>query len=232
DERELAFLVNAKGPEAIARWAAARRVPLVHFSTDYVFDGIGEKPWREDDPVAPLNAYGASKLAGEEAIRAAGGPHLILRTAWVYAARGTNFLRTVARLAKEREELRIVGDQIGAPTSAAMIGDLVAEILQPNLSQLTSAFASANGIIHVTAGGSTSWCGFADAIVAGLRRRGVALAAQRVLPITSKDYPTKAKRPLNSRLDLQRLRNVFGIAPPAWNILLEQELDRLAGASV
>ncbi|HVZ03558.1 dTDP-4-dehydrorhamnose reductase [Hyphomicrobium sp.] len=225
DERELAFLVNAKGPEAIARWAAARRVPLVHFSTDYVFDGAGEKPWREDDPVAPLNAYGASKLAGEEAIRAAGGPHLILRTAWVYAARGKNFLRTIARLAKEREELRIVGDQIGAPTTAAMIADTVANIVHPNTADLARAFASAKNVVHLAASGYTSWCGFAAAIVDGLKRRGVALAAQRVVPIASKDYPTKAKRPLNSRLDMQRLRTAFNIVTPQWEALLEPELD-------
>src|SRR6185312_14814969 len=190
DERDLAFLVNAKGPEAIARWAAALSVPLVHFSTDYVFDGGGERPWREDDPVAPLNAYGASKLAGEEAVRAAGGSYLIVRTAWVYAANGANFLRTIARLAKDREELRIVGDQIGSPTSAAMIAGVVAGILGPNLADLAGAFSSVGSIVHLAAGGYTSWCGFAEAIVEGLKRRGATIATQRVIPIASKDYPT------------------------------------------
>src|SRR6185312_13005806 len=149
----------------------------------YVFDGGGEKPWREDDPVAPLNAYGASKLAGEEAIRAAGGPHLIIRTAWVYAAQGTNFLRTIARLAKERDELRIVGDQVGAPTSAAVIADMLAQIFEPRLANLPAAFTSAKSIVHLAADGQTSWCGFAGAIVEGLKRRGAAIATQRVLPI-------------------------------------------------
>ena len=120
DERELAMRVNGQAPGAIARWAAARAVPFIHFSTDYVFDGSGAKPWREDDPARPLSAYGASKLAGENEIRAAGGCSLIIRTSWVYAAQGDNFLRTIMRLAQERKELRVVADQIGAPTSAPL----------------------------------------------------------------------------------------------------------------
>ena len=227
DERDLAFTVNAESPGIIARWAAARDVPLMHLSTDYVFDGSGAQPWREDDPVAPLNAYGASKGAGEEAIRAAGGPHLIMRTSWIYAALGTNFLRTISRLAREREELTIVDDQIGAPTSAAFVAATLAAIAQENLGDLGSAFAKVGGTVHVAAGGRTSWHGFASAIVEGLRRRGVALALRRLLPISSKDYPTKALRPMNSRLDLTRLRDGFGISPPPWQSLLEPELDTL-----
>ena len=129
DERELAFRVNAEAPGAMARWAASRGVPLIHFSTDYVFDGGGTRAWREDDATGPLSVYGASKLAGEDAIRSAGGPHLVVRTSWVYAATGANFLRTIARLARERDELRIVADQIGAPTSARLIADAVAKIV-------------------------------------------------------------------------------------------------------
>jgi dTDP-4-dehydrorhamnose reductase len=129
DERDLAFRVNAEAPGAMARWAASRGVPLIHFSTDYVFDGGGARPWREDDATGPLSTSGARKLAGEDAIRAAGGPHLVIRTPWVYAATGTNFLRTIARLARERDELGIVSDQIGAPTSAWLIADAVATIV-------------------------------------------------------------------------------------------------------
>ena len=230
DERDLAFMVHAESPGVIARWAAARDVPLMHLSTDYVFDGSGAQPWREDDPVAPLNAYGASKRAGEEAIRAAGGAHLIVRTSWIYAAHGANFLRTISRLAREREELTIVDDQIGAPTSAAFVAATLAAIAQENLADLGSAFAKVGGTVHVAADGRTSWHGFASAIVEGLRRRGVALALRRLLPISSKDYPTKALRPMNSRLDLTRLRDGFRISPPSWQSLLEPELDTLVSA--
>lgn len=230
DERDLAFTVNAESPAVMARWAAARSVPLIHLSTDYVFDGSGAQPWREDDPVAPLNAYGASKRAGEEGIRAAGGPHLIARTSWIYAAHGANFLRTISRLAREREELKIVDDQIGAPTSAAFVAATLAAIVRANLPDLASAFARVDGTVHVAAGGHTSWHGFASAVVEGLRRRGVALAVQRLLPIPSKDYPTKALRPMNSRLDLTRLRDAFQISPPPWQSLLESELDALVSS--
>jgi dTDP-4-dehydrorhamnose reductase len=226
DESELAFLVNAEAPGVIARWAASRRVPLVHFSTDYVFDGSGERPWREDDPTGPLSVYGASKLAGEQAVRAAGGPHLIIRTSWVYAATGSNFLRTIARLARERTELRIVADQHGAPTSARLIAAAVVEILKSG--RLAERFAAAGGLANVSASGETTWHGFATAIVEGLRVRGLPLQAQSVQPILTRDYPTKAKRPANSRLDLTRLRTTFGIVTPAWDEALATELDQLA----
>jgi dTDP-4-dehydrorhamnose reductase len=228
DERDAAFRANAEAPGAIARWAAARRIPLVHFSTDYVFDGSGQRPWREDDPTGPLSIYGASKLAGEAAIRAAGGPHLIVRTSWVYAAKGTNFLRTITRLAREREELRIVADQIGAPTTARVIADVVAAVIRENAAALPDAFARAGGLVHVATSGATSWHGFATAIVEGLRARGVKLAVERVVPIRTEDYPVKATRPRNSRLDLTRLAEVFGIVPPLWSEALAIELDALA----
>jgi dTDP-4-dehydrorhamnose reductase len=227
DERELAFRINAEAPGAIAQWAAGRGVPLIHFSTDYVFDGSGTRPWREDDPTGPLSVYGASKLAGEHAVRAAGGPHLIVRTSWVYAARGTNFLRTIVRLARERTELRIVADQWGAPTSARLIADAVAGIVGGG--GLADRFAAAGGLVHLAAAGETSWHGFATAIVAGLRARGVTLAAARIAPIATADYPTKAKRPANSRLDLTRLDSAFGIRPARWDAALAAELDRVAG---
>jgi dTDP-4-dehydrorhamnose reductase len=228
DERELAFLVNAEAPGAIARWAVGRGVPLVHFSTDYVFDGSGERPWREDDQTGPLSAYGASKLAGEQAIRSAGGPHLIIRTSWVYAARGTNFLRTIARLAQERTELRIVADQFGAPTSARLLAGVVADILSISGPLLAERFAASDGLVNVAASGETTWHGFATAIVEGLRARDVRLVAQSIQPIRTEDYPTKAKRPMNSRFDLARLRRVLNTSTPKWDEALSPELDQLA----
>jgi dTDP-4-dehydrorhamnose reductase len=228
DERELAFRVNAEAPGVIARWAAARRVPLVHFSTDYVFDGSGDRPRREDDPTGPLSAYGASKLAGEHEVRSAGGPHLIIRTSWVYDAAGSNFLRTIARLAREREELRIVADQVGAPNSARLIAGVVTDILSDSPPLLAERFAASGGLVNVSASGETTWHGFATAIVEGLKARGVPLRVQNIQPIMTQDYPTKARRPLNSRFDLTRLKKIFGIEPPTWNEALAAELDRLA----
>jgi dTDP-4-dehydrorhamnose reductase len=228
EEPALALRVNAAAPGAIARWAASRAVPLIHFSTDYVFDGAGATPWREDDKARPLSAYGTSKLAGEQAIRAAGGAFLIARTSWVYAAHGANFLRTIVDLARERTELRIVADQIGAPTSAALIADAVAEILSAGAEDLRRRFAEAGGLVHLAASGETSRHGFASAIIAGLRERGVPLAAERVTPIGTDEYPARALRPRNSRLDLGRLKKVFGITPPDWQSALAPELDEVA----
>ena len=228
DERELAFTVNAEAPRVMAEWAARKDVPLVHFSTDYVFNGQGEAPWREDSPTGPLSVYGASKLAGEEAIRDADGVHLIVRTSWVYAARGTNFLRTIARLARERAELKIVADQIGAPTSARVIADAVTAMLNSDVSSLQNRLSRAQGIVNVATSGETSWHGFATRIVDGLKARGVSLAAHRILPIRTAEYPTKARRPNNSRFDLSRLRETFGLTTPSWSDALEIELDDLA----
>ncbi len=227
DERDLAFTVNGESPGALARWAAAHAVPLIHLSTDYVFDGSGERPWREDDATRPLSTYGASKLAGEVAVRAAGGPHLVVRTSWVYAASGKNFLRTIARLAAERAELKIVSDQIGAPTSAAVIADALARIVADNAGDLAARFAAADGLVHLAAADTTSWHGFADAIVAGLKARNLPVKTERVVAIRTEDYPTKATRPRNSRLALGRLADVFGIATPSWPTALEDELDQL-----
>ncbi len=174
-----------------------------------------------------MSAYGASKYAGDTAVRAAGGPHLIIRTSWVYAAQGANFLRTIVRLAREREELRIVSDQIGAPTSAPLIADAVARIIGSAGSSLKDRFAAADGLVNVTASGETSWYGFAVAIVEGLKARGIKLKVERIVPIATVDYPTKAKRPANSRLDLSRLGRSFGIEPLTWEQALSAELDQL-----
>ena len=228
DERELAFLVNAEAPGVIAHWAAEREIPLVHFSTDYVFDGQGAEPWHEDSPTGPLSTYGASKLAGETLIREACGPHLIIRTSWVYAARGNNFLRTIARLARERSELKIVADQFGSPTSARLIAETVAAVLASSTGNLRERFAEAHGCLNVAAADETSWHGLACAIVEGLRSRDVRLAVQSVLPLRTEEYPTKARRPHNSRFDLRRLWDLFRIATPSWREALEPELDQLA----
>jgi dTDP-4-dehydrorhamnose reductase len=228
DESEIAFRINAEAPAVIARWAANRGVPLIHFSTDYVFDGMGTRPWREDDPANPLSTYGASKLAGDEAVRSSAGPHLIVRTSWVYAASGTNFLRKITRLAKDRQELRIVADQIGAPTSAALIAEAIVGVMGNDAALVADRFTASGGMVNLAASGQTSWHGFAVAIVDGLKARGVPLAVETITPVATKDYRTKAKRPLNSRLDLTRLREVFCINPPPWDQALGVELDHVA----
>lgn len=231
DERELAFLVNAEAPRALARWSVRRGTPLLHFSTDYVYTGHGSTPWKEGDETGPLSVYGASKLAGEAAIREVAGQHLIARTSWVYASAGSNFLRTVVRLAREREELRIVADQIGAPTSAATIADTLAAFFA-SPGGLLSIIGRTDGLVHVAAAGSTSWHGFATAIVEGLRARGVRLKAERVLPIGTADYPTKAQRPINSRLDLSKLSRVLGRSMPDWSAGLDTVLDDLVASGI
>jgi dTDP-4-dehydrorhamnose reductase len=228
DDADLAFLVNRDAPAEIAAWVARRDVPLLHFSTDYVFDGSGSAPWREDSPTAPLSVYGASKLAGERAIAAAGGSHLVIRTSWVYAAGGKNFLRTMARLARERSELRVVDDQVSGPTSASAIADAVIAILAADRARLVTRCRDSSGFVHLACADVTSWHGFATAIVAGLRARDVELAVQRIVPIPTQEFPTRARRPANSRLDLRRLNDVFGIAMPSWQRALAPELDALA----
>jgi dTDP-4-dehydrorhamnose reductase len=227
DERELAFSVNADAPSVIARFAARRGVPLVHFSTDYVFDGGGEASWQEDSRTSPLSVYGASKLAGEEAIRAAGGSHLIVRVSWVYAAQGTNFLNTMVRLARERSELRVVADQVGAPTSARVIADVISRLLESDPGDIPRLFAQANGILNIATSGETSWYGFANRIVDGLRKRSCRLSVRSIVPLRSDEYPTRAQRPRNSRLSLVRLREAFDVVTPFWHEALEVELDQL-----
>ena len=206
-DRDAAFRANAEAPARIAAACATRGARLIHYSTDYVFDGRGARPYREDDPTAPAGVYGASKRAGEEAIAASGADHLILRTAWVYAAHGKNFLRTMLRLAAERDALRVVADQTGTPTSAALIADVTALALpKPALS----------GIRHLTATGETTWHGFAEAVVAGAHARGRLARAVPVEPIATADYPTPAARPVYSVLDTSRLVADLGIVLPDW----------------
>jgi dTDP-4-dehydrorhamnose reductase len=228
NERDLAFRVNAEAPAAMAQWAARRARPLIHFSTDYVFDGSGEAAWREEDAPAPLSVYGTSKLAGERAVRQAGGRHLIVRTSWVYAAQGRNFLRTIAQLAQERKELRIVADQFGAPTSVRIIADAMMKILKMEMFGGGRPFDREIGLVNISASGETSWHGFATAIIAGLKDRGSEIKTDYIVPLKTADYPTKARRPHNSRLDHSRLNGCFGITMPPWRQALSAELDELA----
>lgn len=215
-----AFAANAQAPGVIARWCAAHGVPFVHYSTDYVFDGQGSAPYREDEATAPLGVYGTSKRDGEEAVRAAGGRHLIFRTAWVYASHGANFLRTMLRVGAERDQLRVVADQIGTPTPAALIADVTAQALQ-HPGQLS-------GTWHLTASGQTSWHGFAEAIFAEALARGVLAKVPEVVAIPSSEYPTPAKRPAWSVLDNRRLQQDFDIVLPSWQDGLKRVMAEIA----
>ncbi len=219
-DADTAFRVNAEAPAALARACAASGALLVHYSTDYVFDGGAVRPYRVDDATAPLGVYGASKLAGEDAIRAGGARHAILRTAWVYASHGKNFLLTMLRLAGERDALRVVADQIGAPTSAAWIADATAAVLRRGVAE--------SGTWHLTAGGETSWHGFADAIVDEAHALGLLPRKPQVIAIPTSAYPTPAKRPAYSVLDTASLRRDFGIIPPAWREGLRTTLREFA----
>jgi len=207
-DRDAAFRANAEAPGVLAQWCAQAGVPLVHYSTDYVFDGQGTRPYREDDATAPLGVYGASKLAGEQAIRAAGGRHLIFRTAWVYASHSANFLRTMLRVGAERDVLRVVADQVGTPTPAALIADVTAQALRHD--------GALSGTWHLTAKGETSWHGFAEAIFAEAVATGVLPRAPKVEAITTAEYPTPAKRPAYSHLDVAKLEQDFGVVLPSW----------------
>jgi dTDP-4-dehydrorhamnose reductase len=199
-ERDLAFAVNATAPRVLAEEAKRIGALLVHYSTDYVFDGEKGSPYVESDPTRPISAYGDSKLAGEQAIAKSGCRHLILRTSWVYGPRGRNFYLTMLRLAKERPELKVVDDQVGAPTSSLEIARATATLLAKG----------AQGLYHMTAAGETTWCGFARAILKG------AGVATPVTAIRTEDYPTPAKRPRNSRLDCSKLRKETGVALAPW----------------
>ena len=221
-EPEAAHLLNATAAGWLAREAARVDAPILHVSTDYVFDGAKASPYVETDPTNPLGAYGRSKLAGEEGIRASGCDHLIFRTSWVYAARGANFLRTILRLAAEREELRIVADQVGAPTWARLIAEATALALRQALAERRHGrFES--GLFHLTCAGETSWHGFASLIVAS---RG-GLRVKTVTPIATADYPTPAKRPANSRLNTDAFRARFGLALPDWRDCLPLCLEEI-----
>lgn len=215
-EPERAFAINAAAPGILAEVAAELGVPLIHYSTDYVFDGSKTAPYHEDDAPNPLSVYGRSKLAGEQAITAVGGAHLILRTSWVYARRGKNFLLTMQRLLQERDSLNVVSDQIGAPTWAGSIAQASCQLIE----HWQNGQAGPWGTYHLTALGETSWYGFAEAIAAELRKAGKSVASLQ--PIPSSAYPTPAVRPLNSRLDCSRLRRDWAIQLPEWQDALLQ----------
>ncbi|CAD2253605.1 dTDP-4-dehydrorhamnose reductase [Xanthomonas arboricola pv. juglandis] len=222
-DRDGALRANATSPGVIAAWCASNDVPLVHYSTDYVFDGQGTAPYPEDAQTSPLGVYGETKLAGEEAIRASGAQHLILRTAWVYASHGANFLRTMLRVGAERDELRVVADQVGTPTPAALIADVTAQLLRQRT-------PDTSGTWHLTAAGQTSWHGFAEAIFQQAVSAGLLSRAPRVVPITTADYPTPAKRPAYSRLSIDKLQRDFDIVLPDWQLGLQRVIAEIAAA--
>ena len=223
-EPEPARLVNAVAPGVIAEELAKTSGWLIHYSTDYVFDGSGVKPWIETDPTGPLGVYGQTKLDGELAIAAAGCNHIILRTSWVYAAEGRNFLHTMLRLGRERDQLKVVDDQIGAPTTA----EALTEATQAVLRQLSVAGEDTSGIYHLACAGETSWCGFAKAIFADFASRQ---KPPEVLPIPTEAYPTPAKRPRNSRLNCDKFVRKFGFQMPAWQDALHQVAQSILSRS-
>lgn len=217
-EHALAQAINATAPGVLAREAARLGALLVHYSTDYVFDGQGDTPWLETDPTAPLNVYGASKLEGERLVVASGCRHLIFRTSWVYGARGGNFAKTMLRLARERSSLNVIDDQVGAPTGADLLADVTAHAIRSMESRVTNPPAPASGIYHLSAAGQTSWHGYARFVLLSAQQAGVELkvAPDAVLAIPSASYPTPAKRPLNSRLNTHKLQAAFGLHLPPW----------------
>jgi dTDP-4-dehydrorhamnose reductase len=228
-DSETCMAVNALAPGAMAEWTADSGALLVHYSTDYVFDGSSDRPYSEDDSPAPLNVYGESKARGEAAIRESGCRHLVFRTSWVYGARGSNFLRTMLRLAHEREEVRVVDDQVGAPTWSRLIAMTTAQVL----GQLYSANAAPEstepdpwGVYHLVADGHATWYEFAQAILERDPQRA-SQTCRRLFPISSADYPVPARRPANSRLETIKLRDRFGVELPHWLAQLDEVMQEL-----
>jgi dTDP-4-dehydrorhamnose reductase len=220
-EPDLAATLNAHAPAVLAREAAASGAWLLHYSTDYVFDGSGSAPRTEDAPTGPLSVYGRTKLDGEEAIRASGCRHLILRTSWVYAARGGNFARTMLKLAAERDALSVIDDQVGAPTGADLLADVSAHALRS-----VSADATKGGTYHAVAAGHTNWFDYARFVIEWARANGlpVQVAPDAIRAVPTSAYPTPARRPLNSRLDTSKLRHAFGLHLPDWRVGVERML--------
>lgn len=210
-ERDTAHLVNSLASQVMAEEAKRLDAWLVHYSTDYVFDGTGTTPWKETDSVAPVNFYGATKLEGEQLIQASGCKHLIFRTSWVYAARGNNFAKTMLRLAKERTALNVIADQVGVPTGADLLADVAVAALQQAWHK-----AELSGIYHLVPAGETTWHAYASYVIDFARSHGEVLAVEAVNPIATTEYPTPASRPLNSRLDTAKLRNFFTLHLPDW----------------
>ncbi len=230
-QSELAYAINATAPGALAEEARKLGAMLVHYSTDYVFDGSKPGAYTESDATAPLNVYGASKLAGECAVAAAGGRFLVLRTSWVYGPNGNNFLRTIRRLAAEREELRIVDDQIGAPTSSMQLAQATTRLVRRLAATTGPEFPS--GLYHATAEGSVSWCGFARAIVSAIQAEalkaevGDSLRIRQIVPIGSDEYPVAARRPLNSILSNEKFERTFGFRLGSWQQALAEAVHEI-----
>ena len=225
-ESDLARAINATAPGVLAREAAATGVWLMHYSTDYVFDGSGSTARAEDAPTGPLGVYGATKLEGEELIRASGCQHLIFRTSWVYAARGGNFARTMLKLAQERDALKVIVDQIGAPTGADLLADLTAHAMRSVALQ-----PQHGGTYHAVASGHTSWHGYATHVIENARSRGVPIrvAREAIAAVPTSAFPTPARRPANSRLDTHKLRNTFGLQLPDWQSGVDRMLAEVLG---
>lgn len=225
-EQAQAHRVNCEALEVLAQAAARSGALLVHYSTDYVFPGEGQTPWREEDVVGPLNVYGLSKLAGETAIQASACSHLIFRTSWVYAARGNNFAKTMLRLAGERDTLGVIDDQFGAPTGAELIADVTAHAIVA-----WRAKPELGGLYHLAAAGETTWCGYARYVLERAEQMGIELKVkpQAVSALTTDAYPTPARRPANSRLDTQKLEKAFGLQLPDWRLGVARMLTEIQG---
>ena len=217
EEEHLATIINGTAVGVLAEAARKRNALFIHYSTDYVFDGTKVGAYTEEDEPSPINAYGCSKLVGEEAVRHVGGDHLVFRTSWVYAARSNNFVRTILRLGKERDELKVVADQFGAPTSAELIADVTALVLS-GIAMDPSQREKVSGTYHLTAAGRTSWYGYTKLIMEVAETNGYPLrvSSDKVIPINTDDFPRPAKRPLNSQLDTANLKSIFDIRIPLW----------------
>lgn len=223
-EPELARTVNALTPGLLAEEAKRLGAWLIHYSTDYVFDGSGDKPWLEADATGPLSVYGRSKLEGEQAIQATGCNYLIFRTSWVYAARGANFAKTMLKLAQQRDSLNVIDDQIGAPTGAELLADVTAHAIKTAMQN-----PDLRGLYHLTAGGQTSWHGYASFVIDFARKAGldIKVGADAIQPIPTSAYPLPAPRPNNSRLDGRKLQNAFGLKLPHWQIGVTRMLTEI-----
>ncbi len=221
-EPDLAALINSQAVQVMAHEAARIGALLVHYSSDYVFNGRGDSPWRETDPTAPLSVYGQTKLSGEQAITGSHCRYLIFRTSWVYAARGKNFAKTMLRLAKEREKLNVIDDQVGAPTGAELISDVSAHAIRAAISN-----PDLSGVYHLAADGETSWCAYAQFVIEVARRQEQGWIVAEINPIPTSQYPTPATRPLNSRLDTTKLKSTFGLRLPHWTQGVERMLNEL-----
>lgn len=226
NERDFAQLLNATSVEAIAKEAEKINAWLIHYSTDYVFPGDGEKPWVETDATAPLNTYGETKLAGEIAVQKYCSKHLIFRTSWVFAGKGNNFAKTMLRLAKEREELSIINDQFGAPTGAELLADCTAHAIKMAIGKPEVA-----GLYHLVASGTTTWFDYANLVFAEAKKAGMELAVSKMHPVPTSAYPTPARRPQNSRLNTQKFQKTFGLTLPTWDVGVKRMLVEIFAAT-